>query len=63
MKDFETKKKIVKEYSAKRLNSLHKNDIHMIIIDKDKCIDQLPTVHFCENGVCRLPKLLTDYNV
>jgi len=63
VKDFETKKKIVKEYSAKRLNSLHKNDIHMIIIDKDKCIDQLPTVHFCENGTCRLPSLLTEYKV
>jgi len=61
VKDSETKEKIVNEYSAKRLNSLHKNDIHMIIINKDKCIDQLPTVYFCENGTCRLPKLLTEY--
>jgi len=61
VKDFETKEKIVKDYSAKRLHSLHNNDIHRIIIDKDKCIDQLPTVYFCENGACSLPKLLTDY--
>src|SRR5665648_75068 len=63
VKDFEMKNRIVKEYSAKRLNSLHKNDIHRIIINKDKCINQLPTVHFCENGACSLPKLLTEYKV
>jgi uncharacterized protein YyaL (SSP411 family) len=63
VKDFKTKEKIAKEYTAKRLNSLQKNDIHRIIIDKEKCIDQLPTVYFCENGACSLPKLLTEYKV
>lgn len=61
VKDFEAKKRIIKEYSVKRLNSLQKNDIHRIIIDKEKCINQLPTVYFCENGACSLPKLLTEY--
>lgn len=61
VKDFETKEMVVKEYSYKKLNFLHKNNIHMIIIDKDKCIENLPTVYFCENGACKLPKLLSDW--
>ncbi len=61
VKDFETKEMIVKKYSYKRFHSLHKTHIHMILIDKDKCIDQLPTVYYCENGACKLPTLLANY--
>lgn len=61
VKDVEAKENVMKEPSYHAIKSSLDYDIHMILIDEEKCINQLPTVYFCENGACSMPKLLNEY--
>jgi hypothetical protein len=58
VKDAEAKERIVKSNSYLMLQSRYTHDIKLVFIDPEKCIDQLPTLYFCNNGACQMPELL-----
>lgn len=58
VKDAEAKERIVKSNSYLMLQGRYIHDMKLVLINPEKCIDQLPTLYFCNNGACQMPELL-----